>query len=65
MISEPDVNLLDDYHDVHAVAGLLKLYLRELPNNILTSERREDFLKVTGESAFSSVVFSPRDLTIL
>lgn len=32
---------------MHAVAGLLKLYLRELPTNILTSERREDFLRVT------------------
>lgn len=32
---------------MHAVAGLLKLYLRELPTNILTTERREDFVKVT------------------
>lgn len=47
--SESDVNLLaaEEYYDVHAVAGLLKLYLRELPTNILTSERREDFLRVT------------------
>ncbi|KAI5810227.1 hypothetical protein DFH27DRAFT_180762 [Peziza echinospora] len=47
--SESDVNLLatDEYYDVHAVAGLLKLYLRELPTNILTTERREDFLRVT------------------
>jgi RalA-binding protein 1 len=29
------------------VSGLLKLYLRELPTNILTSERREGFVKVT------------------
>jgi len=47
--AEADVNLLghDEYYDVHAISGLLKLYLRELPNNILTSERRDDFVKVT------------------
>ncbi|KAI5857874.1 hypothetical protein BZA05DRAFT_415257 [Tricharina praecox] len=47
--TEADVNLLghDEYYDVHAISGLLKLYLRELPNNILTSDRRDDFVKVT------------------
>ncbi|KAL7275690.1 Rho GTPase activating protein [Rhizina undulata] len=47
--TESDFNLLanDEYYDVHAIAGLLKLYLRELPTNILTTERREDFVKVT------------------
>ncbi|PWW72070.1 hypothetical protein C7212DRAFT_302347 [Tuber magnatum] len=47
--TESDYNLLDndEYYDVHAVAGLLKLYLRELPTNVLTTERREDFVKVT------------------
>lgn len=46
---EADFNLLaqDEYFDVHAIAGLLKLYLRELPFNILTSERREDFVRLT------------------
>jgi RalA-binding protein 1 len=38
----------DEYYDVHAVAGLLKLYLRELPTNVLTTERREEFVKVTA-----------------
>lgn len=32
---------------MHAISGLLKLYLRELPTNILTSERRDDFVGVT------------------
>jgi RalA-binding protein 1 len=32
---------------VHAISGLLKLYLRELPASILTSERRDDFVKIT------------------
>lgn len=38
----------DEYYDVHAVAGLLKLYLRELPTNVLTTDRREEFVRVTG-----------------
>jgi RalA-binding protein 1 len=37
-----------DYHDVHAIAGLLKLYLRELPSTILTRERHVDFLHIVG-----------------
>lgn len=37
-----------DYHDVHAVAGLLKLYLRELPSTVLTRERHVDFLHIVG-----------------
>lgn len=46
---ESDVNLFanDEYYDVHAIASLLKLYLRELPTNILTPERREAFVQVT------------------
>jgi RalA-binding protein 1 len=45
--NEIDVKLLDgDYFDVHAVASLLKLYLRELPSSVLTRELHLDFLKV-------------------
>lgn len=45
--NEGDVRLLSgDYYDVHAVASLLKLYLRELPASILTRELHIDFLKV-------------------
>lgn len=48
--SEGDVRLLDgQYYDVHAVASLLKLYLRELPTSILTRELHIDFLKVLGK----------------
>ncbi|KAH7069535.1 Rho GAP domain-containing protein [Paraphoma chrysanthemicola] len=44
---EGDIKLLDgQYYDVHAVASLLKLYLRELPASILTRELHLDFLKV-------------------
>jgi hypothetical protein len=43
-----DYNILasGEYYDVHAVAGLLKLYLRELPVNILTREYHGQFIKV-------------------
>ncbi|CAO2649167.1 Nn.00g101160.m01.CDS01 [Neocucurbitaria sp. VM-36] len=45
--NEGDIKLLDgQYYDVHAVASLLKLYLRELPASILTRELHLDFLKV-------------------
>jgi RalA-binding protein 1 len=47
---EGDIKLLDgQYYDVHAVASLLKLYLRELPASILTRELHLDFLKVLGK----------------
>ncbi|KAL1922886.1 uncharacterized protein VTP21DRAFT_9262 [Calcarisporiella thermophila] len=46
--NEGDVNLLQqpDYYDVHAITGLLKLYLRELPMGVLTRELHLDFLHV-------------------
>ncbi|KAF1815166.1 hypothetical protein P152DRAFT_247884 [Eremomyces bilateralis CBS 781.70] len=44
--TEGDVRLLEgEPYDVHAVASLLKLYLRELPVSILTRELHLDFLK--------------------
>ncbi|KAL1877343.1 hypothetical protein VTK73DRAFT_8716 [Phialemonium thermophilum] len=47
--NESDVNLLTDeqYYDIHAVASLLKLYLRELPTTILTRDLHLEFLSVT------------------
>ena len=47
--NEGDINLVTDpqYHDIHAVASLLKMYLRELPNTILTSDLRLEFIGVT------------------
>lgn len=41
-----DIKLLEDeeFHDVHAIAGLLKMWLRELPENILTEALLGDFL---------------------
>ena len=44
--NEGDVDLLEDetHYDIHAVASLLKLYLRELPASILTRDLHLDFL---------------------
>ena len=39
----------EPYYDVHAVASLLKLYLRELPQPVLTRELHLQFLGVLGE----------------
>lgn len=46
---EGDINLLEDeqYHDIHAVASMLKAYLRELPTSILTRDLHLEFVAVT------------------
>ncbi|KAL8289237.1 hypothetical protein RB597_001035 [Gaeumannomyces tritici] len=46
--TESDVNLVTDsnYHDIHAIASLLKLYLRELPTTILTRDLHPHFVSV-------------------
>ncbi|KAJ9477694.1 GTPase-activating protein BEM3 [Pseudozyma hubeiensis] len=45
---EGDVDLLDenDYYDPHAIAGLLKTFLRELPTSVLTRELHMDFMRI-------------------
>ncbi|KAH9897494.1 RhoGAP domain-containing protein [Xylariomycetidae sp. FL2044] len=50
--TEGDVNLITDetYYDIHAVASLLKLYLRELPTTILTRDLHMQFVAVTEMS---------------
>lgn len=47
--TEGDINLLEDeqYHDIHAVASMLKAYLRELPTSILTRDLHLEFVAVT------------------
>lgn len=47
--NEGDINLLEEeqYHDIHAVASMLKAYLRELPTSILTRDLHLDFVAVT------------------
>jgi RalA-binding protein 1 len=44
-----DLLASDDYWDPHAIAGLLKSYLRELPASLLTHELHSRFLAVMGE----------------
>ncbi|KAI0593262.1 hypothetical protein F4775DRAFT_520899 [Biscogniauxia sp. FL1348] len=47
--TEGDINILTDqtYYDIHAVASLLKLYLRELPTTILTADLHAQFVSIT------------------
>lgn len=54
---EGDVHLLagEEYYDIHAVAGLLKLYLRDLPSSVLTRELHKDFLQVVGKDIVVSI----------
>jgi RalA-binding protein 1 len=51
---EGDVDLLasDEFWDPHAIAGLLKSFLRELPTSILTRDLHLRFLSVIGPYPF-------------
>ncbi len=53
--TEGDFDFLADeqFYDVHAVASLLKLYLRELPTTVLTRELHINFIEVLGGSLSS------------
>lgn len=50
-----DFDLLanDQRWDLHAIAGLLKMFLRELPTSILTKEMQMDFVRANGERLIS------------
>ena len=56
LVLEGDVDLLgsDEYWDPHAIAGLLKSSLHELPASILTRELHMKFLAVMGVSYISN-----------
>ena len=64
---EGDVDLLasDEYWDPHAIAGLLKTFLRELPASILTRDLHLRFLSVIGLSSSPRRVLFPTQLTPL
>lgn len=49
--NEGDVKLVQDgqYHDVHAVASLLKAYLRDLPESVLTQAMQVEFINAMGK----------------
>ena len=52
--TEGDVDLLasDEYWDPHAIAGLLKIFMRELPTTLLTRELHTRFLSLIGGGWF-------------
>lgn len=55
--AEGDIELLaadEQYFDVHAIASLLKLYLRELPQPVLTRELHLQFISVLGKQSLQS-----------
>ncbi|KAF9879714.1 RhoGAP domain-containing protein [Colletotrichum karsti] len=62
--TEGDVNLVTDetYYDIHAVASLLKLYLRELPTTILTRDLHLEFLAVTEMSGLKEKIYALSEL---
>ncbi|KAK6865153.1 hypothetical protein PG995_001681 [Apiospora arundinis] len=64
---EGDVNLLTDetYYDIHAVASLLKLYLRELPTTILTRDLHLQFLSITEMSSHPEKIAALAELVQL
>ena len=47
---EGDIDLLnsEEYYDVHLIAGLLKQWLRELPESIFTSTFQEKMVRLNG-----------------
>lgn len=45
----------EPYFDVHAVASLLKLYLRELPQPVLTRDLHLEFIAVLGKKYISQI----------
>jgi hypothetical protein len=52
---EGDVMLVDpdNYYDAHAVAGLLKLFFRELAEPICTNELRNELFRLTGSNVLN------------
>ena len=66
--AEVDIDLLspdEQYTDVHAVASLLKLYLRELPQPVLTRELHLQFISVLGKQHPDPVLLIVHLLTLM
>lgn len=62
--NEGDINLVEDeqYHDIHAVASMMKAYLRELPTSILTRDLHLDFVAVTEMNSQQEKIDALHDL---
>lgn len=52
MSSDPHLVCLEDY-PIHTVTGLVKQWLRELPDPLMTFMHYNDFLHAIGEKDFS------------
>lgn len=52
MCSDPHLVCLEDY-PIHTVTGLVKQWLRELPDPLMTFTHYNDFLHAIGERVFS------------
>ncbi|PSR76025.1 hypothetical protein BD289DRAFT_486972 [Coniella lustricola] len=65
--TEGDINLLEDeqYHDIHAVASMMKAYLRELPTSILTRDLHMDFVAVTEMNTQTEKIAALQELVKL
>lgn len=50
--SDPHLVCLEDY-PIHTVTGLVKQWLRELPDPLMTFMHYNDFLHAIGEKGFS------------
>lgn len=55
LISDVNAVNLDDYN-IHVIASVLKQWLRDLPNPLMTFELYEEFLRVTGMATRFGVV---------
>lgn len=62
--NEGDIKLLEDsqYHDIHAVASMLKAYLRELPTSILTRDLHLEFVAVTEMNSQAEKIMALSEL---
>lgn len=55
---DPHLVCLEDY-PVHTVTGLVKQWLRELPDPLMTFTRYNDFLHAVGEEQHLNFFFFP------
>lgn len=49
--SDPETVCLDNY-PIHTISGLIKRWLRELPDPLMTFSLYHDFLHAVGEEMF-------------
>lgn len=52
-MADPHAVCLEDY-PIHTVTGLVKQWLRELPDPLMTFIHYNDFLRAVGESCYNA-----------